>query len=203
MKTTKKIAAILIFCAISLASLHAQTLNAFKESYTLEAKKEYKQAIAALKKTNDNSYEINLRQGWLHYLAGLLPESVTYYEKAIMQRPTSIEARLGYALPASSLNHWDLVTEQYQAVLKLDPNHTVTNYRMGLVFYYRKEYKTAEVYFQKVLKLYPFDHDSLLMLGWTKYMLGQANEARGLFNRALLNTPTDSSAVQGLAALKQ
>ncbi|GAB3908860.1 hypothetical protein GCM10028803_45340 [Larkinella knui] len=203
MKTTQKIAAILAFSIISLPSVHAQTLTAFKESYSLEAKKAYKPAIAALKKTNDDSYEVNLRQGWLHYLAGLLPESVTYYEKAIAQRPTSIEARLGYALPASALNHWDQVLEQYQAVLKLDPNHTVTNYRMGLVFYYRKDYKTAEGYFQKVLKLYPFDHDSLLMLGWTKYLLGQSNEARGLFNRALLNTPTDSSAVQGLAALKQ
>ncbi|GAB2568658.1 tetratricopeptide repeat protein [Spirosoma areae] len=203
MKTTQKIALILVLSLISRASLQAQTLTAFRESYTLEAKKDYKQAIAALKKTNDDSYEVNLRQGWLHYLAGLLPESVDYYEKAITQRPTSIEARLGYVLPASTLNHWDQVTEQYQAVLRLDPNNTVTNYRMGLLFYYRKEYKNADVYFTKILKLYPFDHDSLLMLGWTKYRLGQGNEARGLFNRALLNTPTDTSAAQGLATLKQ
>ncbi|WP_080057718.1 tetratricopeptide repeat protein [Spirosoma aerolatum] len=202
MKFTQQIAFILIIGFVSLSQTYAQTLNAFKESYSYESKKEYKKAIAALSKANDDSYEVNLRQGWLHYLAGLLTESVNYYQKAITQRPTSIEARLGYALPASALNNWDNVTEQYQAVLRLDPNNTVTNYRVGLMYYYRKEYKTAESYFQKVLKLYPFDHDSLLMLGWTKYMLGQGNEARVLFNRALLNTPTDSSATQGLAALK-
>jgi len=202
MKTMRQLAFIFLFTAVSVSHGYAQTLAAFKESYSLENKKDYKKAIAILKKASDDSYELNLRLGWLHYLAGQLTESVNYYEKAIAQRPTSIEARLGYALPASTLNHWDKVAEQYQAILRLDPNNSVTNYRMGLMHYYQKDYKTAEAYFQKVLKLYPFDHDSLLMLGWTKYMLGQANEARTFFSRALLNTPTDSSATKGLAALK-
>nr|WP_293836664.1 tetratricopeptide repeat protein [uncultured Arsenicibacter sp.] len=179
-----------------------QSIAAFKESYVQEAKKDYRQAIAALKKAGADTYEVNLRLGWLHYAAGLLTESVSYYEKAIYKQPSSIEARLGYALPASTLNHWDKVVEQYQAILRLDPNHSLTNYRMGLIFYNRKDYKTAEGYFQKVLRLYPFDHDSVLMLGWTKYMLGQRNEARELFTKALLYNPSDSSATQGLAALR-
>lgn len=181
---------------------NGQSIAAFKESYVQEAKKDYRQAIAALKKAGADTYEVNLRLGWLHYAAGLLTESVSYYEKAIYKQPSSIEARLGYALPASTLNHWDKVMEQYQAILRLDPNHSLTNYRMGLIFYNRKDYKTAEGYFQKVLRLYPFDHDSVLMLGWTKYMLGQRNEARELFTKALLYNPSDSSATQGLAALR-
>ncbi|WP_338868094.1 tetratricopeptide repeat protein [Spirosoma sp. SC4-14] len=202
MKTMRQLAFAFLFTTISVSIGYAQPLTAFKESYVQESKKEYKKAISTLKKASDDSYEVNLRLGWLHYLAGQLTESLDYYEKAIAQRPTSIEARLGYALPASTLNHWNKVTEQYQTILRLDPNNSVTNYRMGLMHYYQKDYKTAEAFFQKVLKLYPFDHDSLLMLGWTKYMLGQTNEARTFFNRALLNTPTDSSATKGLAALK-
>ena len=66
----------------------------------------------------------------------------------------------------------------------------------------RKDYKQAYIFFEKVVNLYPFDYQSLLMLGWTNYRLGKPREAKILFNKALLYSPGDASAKEGLALVK-
>jgi len=71
-----------------------EIINVFKESYTLEQKGDFSKAIEKLNKVYlADSYEMNLRLGWLYYVAGKLTESETYYQKAINLKPYSIEAR--------------------------------------------------------------------------------------------------------------
>ncbi len=177
--------------------------EAFSSSYTYETNGEYPKAIEILKKVYDeSSYEINLRLGWLTYQSGLFTESVAYYNKAITLMPLSIEARIGYVLPSSSAGNWDQVITRYNEVLKLDPNHYTVNYRMGLIYYGRKDYTTAFRYFERIANLYPFDYDAILMLGWTDFQLGKLREAKVLFQKALLNRPGDSSALEGLGLIK-
>ncbi len=177
--------------------------EAFSKSYVLEDSGYYQLAIDTLKAAcSGDSYECNLRLGWLNYEAGEHTESLRFYQKCIELKPLSIEARLGYALPASTLGHWDDVLEKYREILGIDPNHSLTNYRTGSIYYSRKDYKTAEKYFEKVVNLYPFDYDSLLMLAWTKYALGKHSEAKLLFNKVLLYAPGDESATEGLGLLK-
>ncbi len=202
----KKITLVLVSLFLLTTIISAQNTSlqdAFKNSYELEKEGEYSKAINALKKVyDDNSYELNLRLGWLHYSSGLFTEAAAYYQKGIELKPLSIEARLGYALPTSALGNWEQVLTTYKAILQIDPNHSTTNYRIGLIFYGRQDYKTAERYFEKVLNSYPFDYDSLLMLGWTKYFLGKRNEAKVLFNKVLLYSPEDDSALEGLDLVK-
>jgi tetratricopeptide (TPR) repeat protein len=175
----------------------------FSSSYTYETSGEHSKAIEVLKKVyNESSYGINLRLGWLTYQSGLFTESVAYYNKAIALMPLSVEARLGYVLPASSAGNWDQVITGYNEILKLDPNHYTVNYRMGLIYYGRKDYQTAYRYFEKILNLYPFDYDALLMTGWTNFQLGKLREAKVLFQKVLLNRPGDSSATEGLSLIK-
>jgi tetratricopeptide (TPR) repeat protein len=179
----------------------AQVQRAFKESMSLETQNKYSQAVATLKGVYDqNSYETNLRLGWLTYLAGQQTESLNYYQRAINLLPMSIEAKLGYTYPASKLEQWDSVLSQYLAILRIDPNHSFANYHTGLIYYYRKKYTDAERYFLKVQNLYPFDTSNMLMLGWTKYFLGKKSEAKVLFTKVLLGSPDNSSATQGLQA---
>ncbi|MBN8588273.1 MAG: tetratricopeptide repeat protein [Rhodothermia bacterium] len=184
-------------------SLYAQDVQqAFKSSYTAENNKDYATAISALKRAYNNSYEMNLRLGWLHYLEGKYQESISYYNKCILQMPMSIEAKLGYVQPAYALEKWNDVLLQYLAILRIDPNHAKANYQAGVAYYYRKDYTRAEKYLQKVLNLYPFDYYSLLILGWTKYNLGKRNEAKVLFNKVLLYAPDDTSAKEGLGLIR-
>lgn len=201
-----KTAVLASFLLIS-SGLSAQDKTAlsdvFSASYIHESKAEYSKAIEVLKKVYDeSSYEINLRLGWLSYQSGLFTESISFYNKAISLMPMSIEARLGYVLPAAALGNYSQVTTRYNEILKLDPNHYTVNYRLGLIYYNRKNYQEAYKYFEKIVNLYPFDYDALLMMGWTNYQLGKLREAKILFGKALLNKPGDSSALEGIGLIK-
>ncbi len=176
---------------------------AFSDSYAKEKAGKFGDAVSALKDVYiADSYEINLRLGWLTYLQGKFNESIGYYSKAIDLMPYAIEPRFGLALPTSAMGNWDMVIEQYNKILSIDPNNTVTLYRMGLISYDKKDYKKAYQQFEKVVNLYPFDYQSVIMLAWTNYQLGKVREAKVLFNKALLYYPEDPSAKEGLGLIK-
>jgi tetratricopeptide (TPR) repeat protein len=198
------IIALSILFSLPVTGQTAKSLEeAFSLSYIREQKADYTGAISALKVVYDEkSYELNLRLGWLHYLAGQYPESSNYYQKAMKLMPYSIEAKFGYAYPASALGNWDQVMAQYLEILKADPQNTVANYRMGCIYYGKKDYVTAEKYLEKVVNLYPFDYDSNIMYAWTIFRLGRLREAKAQFHKVLLIKPNDSSAVEGLGMIK-
>lgn len=196
---------VLISFTLTLAAQSNYTVlqEAFAKSQTNEAQGNYNEAIAVLKTVyQEDSYEINLRLGWLTYLNGAFTESSAYYMKAVKLKPYAIEPRLGYVYPLSALGKWDLVINTYQDILAVDPQHSLVNYRLASVYYGRKDYKQAEKYLEKVVNLYPFDYDSMLLYGWTNYRLGKLREAQVLFNKVLLNKPRDASALEGLSLIK-
>ena len=177
----------------------SDVIEAFSKSYKLEKEGKNKEALTALKTVYDeNSYEINMRLGWLAYMAGQFTESIAYYNNAISKLPLSVEARLGLVLPLSAISKWDQIISQYDKILSIDPNNTLVNYRLGVIYYERKQYNKAETHLKNVINLFPFDHDSLLMLAWVKYRQGDNNQARLLFNKALMANPSDISAQEGL-----
>ncbi|MBK9291907.1 MAG: tetratricopeptide repeat protein [Bacteroidetes bacterium] len=177
--------------------------KAFESSFAAETKGEYHQAIQALLNVyRPDSYELNLRLGWLHYMSGRFTDALPYYQKSIDLMPVSIEARLGYVLPAAALGNWAQVEKQYRDILKIDPMNTTANYRMGLIHYGRQEYAQALRFFEKVLNLYPFDYDTVIMVAWTHLRSGQLREAKVMFQKALLIRPNDADALQGLSTLK-
>lgn len=194
---------LLILSMAVLSPLQAQQAgeleNAFKSSYALETEGDYAGAIKLLKGFYDeDSYELNLRLGWLHYLSGLFTESVPYYKRCIALKPLSVEARLGLVYPVSAMGNWTQVEKTYLEILGIDPQNSAVNYRMGLIFYGREEYEEAFRYFEKVVNHYPFDYDSVIMLAWTNFQLGKMREAKVLFRKALLSRPGDESALSGL-----
>jgi len=177
--------------------------TAFKKSYEYEKNGEYTKAVTELKNVyREDSYELNVRLGWLLYLAGSFSESSEYYHKASDLKPYSVEARLGYALPVSSMGNWTVVKAEYFKILEIDPMNTVVNYRLGLIFFNAKDYQTALKYFETVVNLFPFDYDSVIMYAWTNFYLGKLREAKVLFQKALLMKPGDDSANEGLDLVK-
>ena len=203
MKRLTLLTVLLFWVLVSMAQDYTRLTAAFSDSYAKEKSGKYAEAITALKTFYDaDSYEINLRLGWLSYLQGQFSESLSYYNRAIVLMPYAIEPRLGVVLPASSLGNWDMVISQYEKILAIDPNNTVTLYRLGLISYDKKDYKQAYQLFEKVVNLYPFDYQSVLMLAWTNLKLGKTREAKILFNKALLYYPEDTSAKEGLGLIK-
>lgn len=177
--------------------------RAFEESYSLEGQGEYRRAAGVLREAyQSDSYEVNLRLGWLYYQAGAMNESIEHYHRAIALKPYGIEARFGLAMPYSAMGRWDDVSALYRRILETDPQNTVASYRLGLILYNKGQYDRAEPLLEKVINLYPFDYDSLLLFAWIKYRLGKTREARILFNKVLLHTPGDPSATEGLSLIK-
>ena len=203
-KTLMTFMSLMLVIFISNSTAQNETIaDAFTQSYYFEKVSNYPSAISSLKKVYDlNSYEINLRLGWLTYNSGSYQESVNYYQKAINIMPVAIQPRLGIVFPAAALGNMTQVVSEYNKILVIDPQNTTANYKLGYIFYEKKEYQKAFTYFEKVVNLYPFDYDGLLMYAWTNYQLGKSREAKILFGKILLLSPGDSSATEGLSLLK-
>ncbi len=188
-------------------SIFAQSTNdiqkAFKASYTNEYKANYTGAISDLQKVyKADSYELNLRLGWLHYSAKQYAPSMDYYQKAINLKKYSVEARLGYIKPANELKKYAQAYEKYEEILKIDPYNSGANYWVGVYSYQAKKYDVAVKYLELVVNMYPFDYDANHMLGWTYLGLGRSSDARVVFTQALYNRPGDASATEGLSKCK-
>jgi tetratricopeptide (TPR) repeat protein len=188
---------------ISNAQDYAKIQKAFSDSYTQEYLGDYANAIQLMKNVYDeNGYEVNLRLGWLSYMAGFFTESTSYYQKCIDLKPMSIEAKFGFTYPASAMGNWEQVKKQYNDILKLDPQNSIANYKLGSIYYGNEDYTNALKYFEKVVNLYPFGYDGLLMFAWTNLKLGKFREAEVLFNKVLMYQPNDKSALEGLGQIK-
>lgn len=197
----------IIFSIFIAGNLPAQDYSAwqalFEQSYEHESNEEYSKALQVLEeKYKVDSYDFNIRYGWLYYLQGDYPKSKQYYHKAMEILPYSHEAKFGYVLPLSGLGEWNTIIGIYQEMLKLDPKNTVVNYRLGAIYYERKDYQKAYNYLEEVINLYPNDYDSNLLFGWTNLQMGKLKEAKVLFNKVLLIKPKDESAREGLSLIQ-
>lgn len=206
METLKTISIALMLSFVSFNS-YAQDYNklidGFQNSHLHEASGNLTEAILDLKNIyNEESYELNLRLGWLTYSSGLFSESQSYYSKAILLKPFAIEPRFGIVLPAAAMGNWSSVIAQYEKILEIAPNNSLALHRLGLIYYGKKEYLEAEKYFEKVVNLYPFDYDALVMYAWTNFQLKKYRQAKVLFNKALMNTPSGSSAMEGIKLME-
>jgi tetratricopeptide (TPR) repeat protein len=206
METLKKLLllAIIIICSLTV-SAQTQIIrqSSFTKSYEYEKSGNYisaKKELTNIYKSND--YFINIRMGWLNYLQKEYTESIKYYKLAISLKPYAIEAKFGIIKPLSAIENWEEVKNQYLQILKIDPQNTIANYWLGVIYYNRKDYSNALKLFEKTVNLYPLDYDSVIMLAWTKLNLSKTAEAKILFNHALVLRPNDSSALEGLKLIK-
>lgn len=202
METLRKLfslAMLSLVTVVSVAQNITELQSIYTKSYIAENQKNYDLAINEMKSIyQENDYISNIRLGWLKYLNKQYNESIGYYQKAINLKPYAIEARLGCVKPLSAIENWEKVKEQYIEILKIDPLNTTTNYWLGVIYYNRKDYKSAMLLFEKVVNLYPLDYDSVIMLAWSKLNSHAHADAKILFMQALIIRPNDSSALSGL-----
>lgn len=190
--------------AISLAAQPTTEalIEAFSTSYAKEQAGEMEEAIDVLEALyQEDSYELNLRLGWLYYNKGDHPTAKTFYQKAMQLLPYAIEAKLGFILPESALGNWTSVEAIYQEILNIDPNNTKAHYWLGALYYEQKKYDKAYKHVEVVVNLYPFDYDSTVLFGWINFQLGNIAKAKILFQKALIILPSSTSAREGLSLL--
>ncbi len=156
---------------------------AFELSYKLEAENNYPEAIKVIKTAyNKDSYECNLRLGWLTCCRQLM-ESKTYYQLAIELKPFAVEPKFGMTFPIYAMGNMEELKTLYEKILTTTPNNTIALYKLGSIYFYQLNYEEAEKYFSKVVDLFPFDYDALLMLAHTNFHLKKYREAKVLYHK--------------------
>lgn len=196
-------ACVLLVAYSSFAQTQVQLREAFSKSYDFEKQGKFGDAIKAILPYYEaNSYEMNLRLGWLSYKNSSHEQSITYYKKASSLMPVATEPLWGIVYPYSAQEKWNNVEQTYKSILKLDPKNGLAHYRLGLINYYRKKYSDAKKYFDVALNQTPFEYNYMLMSAWNSYFLGLYSEAKVLFNKVLLYNPEDKSALEGISIIK-
>jgi tetratricopeptide (TPR) repeat protein len=189
-----------VFC--SAQDISDKMVTAFNASYNAEAAKDYGKAIECIKGIySENSYEINLRFGWLYYLKKDNTSSEKYYTQALKLRPNSLEAMFGYIYPVAALEKWADVFAAYLKILKLDPTNSYANYQVALMYFYKKEFATAVKHLQVVVDHYPFDYDSILLMAQTNLAMGNLADSKSYYQRALLYYPSNEEIKKILSKL--
>jgi tetratricopeptide (TPR) repeat protein len=204
MKNLKNVLALLVFLfCLTLQAQNKEIAAAFSRSYEFEFAKKYDAAIAEINNVYvSSSYEMNLRLGWLCYLAEKNKESISYYQKASVNMPAATEPKWAVITVYTKLENWSEIEKAYLSILKLDAKNATANYNLGLIYYYRKNYVEAKKFFDVSLNQTPFGYNYLLMSAWTNYFLGNKSNASVLFNKVLLYAPKDASALEGLGLIK-
>ena len=192
-----------LFIASSSTDTPKDIVDAFSKSYAHEHAGAYDRAIQVFDEVYDaGSYPMALRIGWLHYLNGDHRQSESYYQQAISLAPSSIEAMLGYVQPLAATGKWQEVVTIYQKILNIDPNNSVVNYRLALIYTNQKEYAKALPYVQKVTALYPFGYDGQLLLARIEIGRGNIMEAKKALLICLQFSPSAKEALGVVGACK-
>ncbi|UAM98807.1 tetratricopeptide repeat protein [Polaribacter litorisediminis] len=183
-------------------SAQSESSKAYSKSYELEAAKDYKQAIVEMEKIYaESSYDMNLRLGWLHYMAGDFFKSQKYYDKAIEIAKNSVEARLGLIYPLSAMQNWNNVLQTYLDIVSIDAHNSTANYQIAVIYFIRQDYQKALKFANNVHTLYPFDYNSNVLIGKIKIKLGDISGAKRHLNRALNYSPTSQEVLYLLSTL--
>lgn len=208
-KTMNKLSKfIFILLLLSLANViygskitKEERLRAFHSSISEEAIGNYEKAIEIIRviyKEKPNDYLVNIRLGWLYYLAKMNESSAKYYKEAVRISNNSIEALLGLTYPYSAMNNWSEIKSIYKKILDIDPKHYTSNLNLAKIYFNTADYLNSKTILEKLFTAYPSDYDVNLYLGWTYYYLGSKSNAYDHFATALIVNPNDASAKEGL-----
>ncbi len=206
MEILKQITLVSVLSILSFTIVSQETepmAKAFIKSFELENTGKYSEAAdIIISSYNKESYECNMRLGWLYYKANNYDNSAKYYYIAGKLMPYSVEAKLALTLPLSEQNKWDDIMQVYKDVLAIDSKNYKALYNLGLIYYNRSLFYAAFDNFKILNNLYPTDYSASLMYAWSNVMLGKNREAKVLFNKILLLYPSDKSATEGLSILE-
>lgn len=181
-----------IFCVMQLAAQeHTVQINAFYNSYNLEATGNYLGAAKEIENLNTKGYEAYYRLGYLYYLQKQYPQSVNAYRKAISVQKTTIEARTALVKTLSAMENYEEVLKVYQEILTIDPQHSTSNYWIAVTYFYKKEYNKSSEHLDRILKNYPFDYDANLLQAQVMLARGKMIEAKQFYQKAHLYNPSN------------
>jgi tetratricopeptide (TPR) repeat protein len=179
--------------------------QALLKSYDAEKAGLYDEAVTALLSQRKQSYLINMRLGWLHYLRQDYASSKQFYQAAMRMAPKAVEPRLGYTLPLMAELRWGEVETTCRSVLSLDASQYTAALRLTTALRWQAKYQAARTVNAGMLELYPNDVSFLAEQLVVSAVL-KTSDVKALCETILLLDPTNATAnayLPTLAMLKR
>lgn len=177
---------------------------------------ELQRAYTGLKK-NDQAVELSLELNRSYpndpeilYQTGKVYGNLAFVtmNKLAQVAPTSLWRHLAAAEAHESQGSYSQAIQEYQAVLRLEPDRAAIHYRIGRTlmgrFWQRQSQEdlgAAEKEFEEELRLHPDDANAAYEIGEMHRNRKQNDEAQGYFEQAIQHYPDFSEAQLGLAAV--
>jgi len=201
---------LLFFLLLTSTALGAinydQIKSAYYRSYLYEKSGDYEDAIKALMpvyREFPNGYTVNLRLGWLYYLAKKYANSEFHYKKALQVIPSSVEAMLGLTLPYMAQSKWSDTEALCYRILRIDYYNYYGNLRLSYALRKEGKFSLAAAVSRKMLTIYPSDVNFLLELAISLYHQGKLSYAKSLFEDILILDPENPVAKEFLKKIKK
>jgi len=190
----------------SFALTYEEIKEAYHRSFIYEKSGDYEDAIKALMpvyKSFPNGYTVNLRLGWLYYLAKKYANSEFHYRKALQVVPSSVEAMLGLTLPYMAQGKWPETEALTYRILKIDYYNYYGNLRLSYALRKEGKYSIAEAVARKMLAIYPSDVNFLVELALALYHQGKTAYAESIFKDVLILDPENPTAKEYLKKIEK
>jgi tetratricopeptide (TPR) repeat protein len=167
----------------------------------LEKEHKYTEAIQTLQDqhaAHPKDYALNLRLGWLHYLAGDYRNSADYYYAAIQVAPRSSEAGNGYLLPLLAQARYQDAESFARQIIKGDPGNYYANLRLAVALRLQGKYDEAEKVIRPMLDAYPTDVYYMTEMALLDVARDKKDAAKQSFHNLLALDPENATAKEQL-----
>jgi tetratricopeptide (TPR) repeat protein len=161
---TRLVGLILILPVVLIAETAKMSESGIREcyykSYRYEKARNYNDAIKSLllvQQDFPNGYTVNLRLGWLNYLAANFAGAQAYYRAAIKLLPASIEPKLGMLLTLQAQGRYVQMESLARQVLEKDAFNFYGTLRLSAALRMQKKYALAMEGLSRLRSMYPAD----------------------------------------------
>lgn len=184
----------LLLCA---GLLFGQAKSTISDSYNAETAKNYTRALQIMEeisaKDPDDAF-YTLRIGWLQYLLGRYNDSIKNYTKS-NTLAVSLDAQTGILNCHLALGKWSEAKALADQILKSHPQNVIIMGKAAYAAYMLQNYRATADYYLAILKISPWDMESLGYLVNNLYLAKDVENAKKHFARLKKYYP-DSSMVK-------
>jgi protein O-mannosyl-transferase len=137
--------------------------------------------------------------GLAYLKAGLIQESISYCEKAVMLNPKDMGALMNLGVAYRKKGLFERAISQYETVLRIDPKSFEAHINLGIVYQVQGKLDEAISEFKSALLLNPNSSQVHVNLGGAYGRKGMLDEAILHFQKALSINPDDGTTHNNLA----
>jgi len=174
----------------------------WSSSFKAEGDKDYDRALSDVAKimriTGDetNTYA-NLRLGWLYYLKGDYTQAREAYRVAAKSSPGAVSPLFGLINCDVANKKPDDAIASAKKLLDLDPLNFTANKTLGGLYYQKRDFESAAVYYQILSVTYPENLEMANNLAWCYLKMGNRDLAKSIFSNVLAILPLYEAANLG------